>query len=134
MYTFLIEKRKTNRFTLDIALLLIALFWISRGKYLIALLLILVALIGFYINRKKIVSVSDAGIRYPYFIDKNIGWSEVGNIILRDDILTIDLKNNKLLQSAVVNVGASIDEATFNNYCMQQMGRSPQQSLLNEKP
>ena len=117
MYKFLIEKRRTNRLTLDIALILISLFWISRGKFLIALLLIIVALTGFYINRKKIVTVSESGIRYPYFIEKNIIWSEVENVMLRDDILTIDLKNNKLLQSRILPGPVPTDENEFNNFC-----------------
>lgn len=133
MYTFLIEKRKTKRFTLDIALVLIALFWISRGKYLISLLLILVALIGFYINRKKIVIVSDAGIRYPYFIDRIIDWSEVGNIILRDDILTIDLKNNKLLQSNVSSDQSNLDEKKFNEFCARQIKFFGESALFSNK-
>ena len=134
MYQFLIEKRKTNRLTLDIALICISLFWISRGKYLIALLLIVVALAGFYINRKKIVTVSDEGIRYPYFIDKIIDWSEVGNIILKDDVLTIDLKNNTLLQSTVMAMDGTLNESAFNEYCSGQLKKSDQGKLLNENP
>lgn len=117
MYTFLIEKRRTNRLTLDIALILISLFWISRGKFLIAFLLIIVALIGFYIGRKKIVKVSDEGIRYPYFIDKTINWAEIENVMLRDDVLTIDLKDNKLLQSTTLPGTVAIDEDEFNRFC-----------------
>ena len=97
MYTLTLEKRKKSFRTLDIALLFIALFWIARGKFFFASLLIIVAMVGFYINRKRIVVVSEANISYPYFIDKKIDWKEVSNIILKDDIITIDLKNNKLL-------------------------------------
>lgn len=131
MYTILIEKRRTKRLPLDIALVFISLFWISRGKYLISFLLIIVAGVGFYLNRKKMVIISDEGIRYPYFIDKNIGWSEVVNVVLRDDVLTIDLKNNKLLQSTVEAAGGLIDEKMFNDYCMRQLKIFRQQSLLN---
>lgn len=134
MYKFLIEKRRTNRLTLDIALILISLFWISRGKYFISLLLIIVALIGFYINRKKIVIVSDEGIRYPYFLDKTINWPDIENVMLRDDILTIDLKNNKLLQSTITDVDGTIEEYAFNDYCSKHLGKNRDQNLLNEKP
>lgn len=133
MYKFLLEKRRTNRLTLDLALILISLFWISRGKYFIALLLILVAGVGFYINRKKIVSISDGGILYPYFIDKNIPWSDVENVMLRDDVLTIDLTNNKLLQSTITSLDSSISETAFNDYCIKQISANRDQSLLNEK-
>ena len=117
MYTLLLEKRKRKRLTLDTALILIALFWISRGKYFIALLLVIVAAIGFYINRKKIVVVSKDYIRYPFFIEKEIQWEEVANVLLKDDILTIDLKNNKLLQSSILPGEENIDENEFNTFC-----------------
>ncbi len=133
MYTLLLEKRKTKRVTLDIALILIALFWISRGRYLISLLLLSVAGIGFYIHRTKQVIVSEAGVRYPYFIDKLIGWSEVSNILLKDDILTIDLKDNSLLQSAVSFKDGGIDADEFNDYCKHQLQVASAQPLLKEK-
>lgn len=100
---------------------------------MIALLLIIVALIGFYINRKKVVTISDDGIRYPFFIDKSISWTEIENIRLRDDILTIDLKNNQLFQSPVITGGPHQDEKAFNDYCLKRMKADAGEELLKEK-
>lgn len=132
MYKLLLEKRKTKRLTLDIALILIALFWISRGKYLISFLLIIVAVVGFYLHRNKRALISEEGIRYPYFIDKWIDWYEVDNILLKDGILTIDLKNNSLLQSAISTVDGPVNENEFNEYCRLQMKAASEQRLLKE--
>ena len=132
MYTLTLEKRKKSFRTLDIALLFIALFWIARGKFSFALLLIIVAMVGFYINRKRIVVVSEANINYPYFIDKKIDWKEVSNIILKDDILTIDLKNNKLLQAKISLAGVNPDEKEFNTFCAKQLKIYKDTILFND--
>lgn len=134
MYTLTLEKKKKSVRTLDIALLFIALFWISRGKFFFAFLLILIALVGFYINRKKIVVASESNIVYPYFIDKKIYWNEINNIILKDDILTIDLKNNKLLQATLSPANVNPDEKDFNAFCAKQLGIYKEPIFLPKTP
>ena len=49
-------------------------------------------------------------------------WSDTNNVMLKDNVLTIDLKNNKLIQ-AVIEEGSAgeIDEEEFNEFCRRQM-------------
>lgn len=121
-YTILLEKRKAKRLLFDIAIICIGLFWMIKGEYGIAMTLIIVALFGFYTNRKLVVFFSKDKISYPSFITKTYSWDEVSNVILKDDVLTIDLKNNKLLQSTIsAESAAVINEDEFNAFCMERL-------------
>lgn len=121
-YTIVLESRKAKRLSFDIAILCIGIFWLIIGKFLIAIMLIIVAGLGFYINRKLVVYFSKDKIIFPSFITKTYSWDEVSNVILKDDILTIDLKNNKLLQSIISTESATlINEDEFNAFCMERL-------------
>ena len=61
-------------------------------------MLILSTFIGYYANKEKVIIFSDEGILYPSFPEKNYLWNEVAQVVWKDDILSIDLKNNKLMQ------------------------------------
>jgi hypothetical protein len=58
------------------------------------------------------------GIVINSLLKKKIQWSELQSVILKDGLLTIDFKNNKLIQKQVVdddNPDTTEDE--FNAYC-----------------
>ena len=44
------------------------------------------------------------------------------NVILKDNILTIDFKNNKLIQVEIEN---NINEIQFNEFARQQLFKAP---------
>ncbi len=53
---------------------------------------------------------------------KKYKWNELKNVILKDDMLTMDFKNNKLMQAEIVN--ADIDESEFNAFAKKQLSLS----------
>lgn len=109
-------------FRAEIALIISALLWMASGTYLPAACIICFAVIGFYANRPFRVLFSEAGIRYPSFPVKIYSWKEVNNAILKDNVLTIDLANNKLIQVVLEKtVAASVDETAFNAFCKRQL-------------
>lgn len=75
-------------------------------------------------RRQLVILVSSAEIRYPSFPVKKISWSEVSNLLLKDDILTIDLKNNKIYQHFVKDAAEVVSEAAFNEFCREQIAKS----------
>ena len=50
-------------------------------------------------------------------------WSEMDNVILKDDLLTIDFKTNKIIQVEIVEQGRIVDEAEFNLFCNEHLNR-----------
>lgn len=115
-------KKKLPSYKPEITLIILSLLWISAGKYLIAICMITFSIIGFYASKKlKVIFTADK-ILYPSFPAKTILWSEVKNVMIKDSVLTIDLKNNMLFQSVLdKKMADEIAEDSFNEFCMKQM-------------
>jgi drug/metabolite transporter (DMT)-like permease len=53
---------------------------------------------------------------------KRFDWSAFNNIILKDGLLTLDFKNNRLLQKEVIDdEEGEADEDEFNDYCQGRL-------------
>jgi ABC-type transport system involved in multi-copper enzyme maturation permease subunit len=102
-------------------ILISSLCWILAGIYVLGILLFIFSIISLYTSKALVITFTDEGILYPSFPVKMIGWQEVDFVILKDDILTIELKNNKLLQFTLESeVAALPDTGEFNAYCANQ--------------
>jgi hypothetical protein len=44
-------------------------------------------------------------------------WNGITNVVIKDGILTIDLKNNKLIQKEIEDPGSAKTENDFNEFC-----------------
>lgn len=121
----LIIKRLTKKsypFRIEIVFFVLAVFWFLVDRYLLALCIICFAIIGTYTRRKFEVVFTKEGIVYPSFPKKTFSWNDVSNVVLKDGMLTIDLKNNKLIQSLISKESTDINEREFNLFCKEQMG------------
>ena len=49
-----------------------------------------------------------------------IEWSQLTNVIKRYDLLTLDFKNNRLMQVQIINAD-DVPENEFNQFCRQQL-------------
>lgn len=63
----------------------------------------------------------EESIVYNSFPEKKYAWSEVTNVVLKNAILTIDLKNNKLIQKEVNDEVSAKNEKDFNGFCTQRL-------------
>ena len=70
-----------------------------------------------------LVSIIKEKIAYPSFPKRNITWSELSNIILKDGLLTINFKNNKFIQQFVDETKTAVNEQEFNDFCSQQLNK-----------
>jgi len=71
-------------------------------------------------NGEKIL-ISEANIILPGLSsDRIVEWDELSNLIKKHDLLTLDFKNNRLLQIEVINAD-HIDEDEFNQFCTKQL-------------
>jgi hypothetical protein len=105
-----------------------AIYYWSKGASLVAVshALLAGAIVLFWIylkkreNGEKII-ISEIDIILPGLAgDRIIEWNQLANVIKKHDLLTIDFKNNKLLQVQVINTD-HIDEDEFNQFCQQQL-------------
>ena len=102
-------------------------FW-SKGASLVSFShgILAGAIILFWIylkkreNGEKII-ITDVNIILPGLAgERIIDWNELSNVIKKYDLLTLDFKNNKLLQVQVINTDG-INEDEFNQFCQQRL-------------
>ena len=114
--------KKRTAFWVELVFIISAICWLIAGKWLVAVLLLIFAWLGFYTNRPVVVQVTEAGVRYPVFPPQHFQWQEISGIMLKDDVLTIDLKNNRFIQITVsANENAGLSETAFNSFCATQL-------------
>ncbi len=109
------------------ALLYYTFIWFLLFHYYIIGFISLALVLLYYIAKREMnVLINKEGVEYPSFPPKKIMWDELNNIILKDGLLTIDLKNNRLIQQ-LVDESNTIDEPGFNAYCREQLAISSKQ-------
>lgn len=101
----------------------IAFAWFQMSYWWIAILTFLLGTLYLISKRPLLVSVIKETITYPSFPKKKLSWSELNNIILKDGLLTIDLKNNSFIQQSIDETKTSINEAEFNDFCREQLNK-----------
>ena len=114
---------KRLSFRTEISFLIIAICWIMLGKYLVAAFIILFAIAGFFTTRKLKVIFSADKIVYPSFPATTFLWNQVSNVVLKDSVLTIDLKTNKLIQVVIEEGADEVEEEEFNRFCQEQTAK-----------
>jgi hypothetical protein len=105
------------------ALYAISMAWLKIGYWWIGLVCILIGSLYFMAKRLLLINVHKEKIIYPSFPKKNIAWSQLNNMILKDGLLTIDFKNNKFMQQAVDESKTAVNEQEFNDFCRQQLNK-----------
>lgn len=102
-------------------------FW-SKGLSLVALSHAILAgvlvLFMIYLRRREhgeLIVVSVSNVILPGLVGQRIiEWSQLANVVKRDDLLTIDFKSNKLMHVQIVN-GDEVLEEEFNQFCQMQI-------------
>ena len=78
----------------------------------------------YYISvRRMVVTVSQEQILYPTWPERKIKWTELSNLVLKDSLLTIDFKTDKIIQQMIDEKRTSINETEFNEFCRQQLNK-----------
>ena len=119
---YLLNKKHIKSPVIEITLIASALLWIYYGNFWMGILLSFFAVMSFFTNKKTIVLFNEAGIIYPSFPVKKYTWADVVHVLWKDDILTIDLKNNKLLQFNIEkDFAEEFNWMGFNEWCAKKI-------------
>jgi len=120
---FLLNKKHIKSPVIEFVFILSSFIWVYFGNIWMGIMLLLFAVMSFFTNKKTIVTVNDEGVIYPSFPVKKYLWSHITHVICKDDILTIDLKDNKLLQLNIdKKFAAEFDADEFNKFCNLKKG------------
>lgn len=97
--------------------------WVSTGYWWVAVINFVFEIFQITAMRKLIVKIKPDVVIYPSFPQKQISWNELSNLILKDGLLTIDFKNNKIIQQTIAEDSVTIDEKEFNEFCREQLNK-----------
>lgn len=97
--------------------------WIFAGSWLMVFIILILLVIQFSLKKKFEIIFSDINVYIPFFTKKNYTWLELQNVVLKDGLLTIDFKSNRLLQNEILSEESTVStEEDFNEYCRKQLG------------
>ncbi|MBA2501160.1 MAG: hypothetical protein H0V30_15700 [Chitinophagaceae bacterium] len=105
----------------SIPFIIAAFTWVLLHNFWFVLFIFLIVVFENISKQKLVVCVDREKITFPSFPKKELKWSSIKNLILKDDILTIDLHNNKLFQALVIE--KNVNENQFNEFCREQITR-----------
>ncbi|MEO6454162.1 MAG: hypothetical protein ABIN97_08830 [Ginsengibacter sp.] len=97
---------------------LLMLLWVNN--YLMAIACLVLFLLYTISIQKIIYSFDTSFIKQKNFPWKKHEWSELSNVILKDNLLTIDFKNNKIMQAEIKD--QDINEKEFKAFVKNQLG------------
>ena len=105
------------------------LYFLSHKLPLTGFLLLLVGIGLIYVGwmeykvfQPSYVRFDTTGITLPKtFSTKLVGWNELNNVILRNDVLTIDFKNNKILQLEILDDPAQAQREELNTFFQKRV-------------
>ena len=119
LLNFLLTKIKARwKIGFDAMFFFLTAIWGITDYYWIGIVIAILGGLALISMRKLEVVVTKYAINYPSVPVRRIEWREVSNVVLNDGLLTIDLKNNKLIQQYV---GHATDERDFNEFCRRQL-------------
>jgi hypothetical protein len=92
--------------------------WIVLQFYWAATINLVLFIFQDITRRKLVVLFFEDRIIYPSFPRRTIQWPELNNVILKDGLLTIDLKNDKVFQH---EIASAADENELNQFCKEHI-------------
>jgi hypothetical protein len=119
----MIADKKSWLFAFYCSVPAIFLFWTLASYWWIGMLMLLLFFLFKISDRQLIVRVTGLKVEYPSFPKREIFWEELSNLILKDGLLTIDFKNNRIIQQAVIAESKHINEKEFNEFCREQLDK-----------
>jgi len=117
--------KKGNRIRYKNWLLIAGLSWLAM-PYLqwLSILFFILAFLEYQAKYPLEIGFSNDTIVINTLFKKKFSWNDFNNVVLKDGLLTLDFKNNKLFQKeALEDEEDDADEDEFNDYCRQQLIR-----------
>ena len=122
---FLLGIIMKNRFPggihIAVYFIIVIVSWLILGFYWAAFINLVLFFFQLITKRKLIVLFFEDDIIYPSFPKKRIKWQHLNNLVLKDGLLTIDNKNNRLIQQEIEDTIQKVNEKEFNDFCREQL-------------
>lgn len=119
-YLFRHKKKTWQTFAFAMAVLY-AVFWLwHAGVIALVIFLAVYSFVSLVQQKKNTASFSSSGIALKtVFKTKACTWQQIDHVVLKDNLLTIDFKSNRIIQAELEQEVA--DEESFNRFCREQL-------------
>ena len=123
----LVEKKRKKHasFALAVGVTGLGLFFSTTIPYLGQLYLLAGILEWFFFKNTEVGFSNDIIVKSGIFPQK-IKWSELNNVLIRDDLFTMDFKNNQLFQAYTDDAEDEeyeVGDDEFNEYCKERLNQ-----------
>ncbi len=127
LFSKMIEQKKGKTVSLAIILGVTGLgLYFSTSIPYIGQLYILAGIMDWHFFKNVEVGFSKELIVKSGLIPQKIKWTELNNVLIKDDLLTIDFKNNTLFQAYTddeADDDYEVGDDEFNAYCREKLGQ-----------
>jgi len=114
------KKGKIVYFRIGLLFASLGWFFVQNGKW-IGLIFLVAAILEKQAKFPQEIAFDNDEIVFNTFPKKQYSWTDFNNIIIKDGIITIDFKNNKLLQKEIQSGSTAQDEQDFNEFCTNRL-------------
>jgi hypothetical protein len=117
------QKGKQVSYALILGVTGLGIFFSTAIPYL-GQLYILAGLFDWHFSKNTEVGFSNDVIVKSGLFPKKINWNELNNVVIKDDLLTIDFKNNTLFQAYTDDADDDeyeVGDDEFNAYCRERL-------------
>lgn len=120
-----LQKRRNISPSYRLALLFAAIGWyFQKDGIWISLIYLIASVLEKQVKFPQEIAFDELEIVQNSFPKKTNTWKEVNNVILKDGLLTIDFKNNQLIQKEVDAEVTEQVEREFNEFATAQIKKS----------
>lgn len=128
----LVRNKRSRQARYSMGLLIAAVAWLlsPNGHFWLAALYGLSAFAEREYKFDREIGFSENEIMVNTLIKKRYSWTDLTNVVIKDGILTLDFKNNKLMQHEIATSVPNNIEQEFNDFCRRQIIRA--QSALQQ--
>jgi apolipoprotein N-acyltransferase len=115
-----IRKGKQAFFFNEFIFFILGICWINLENYYAVAINFVIGVLFYLAVQKLSVFVSGKGVTINFFPKKEYSWSQFSNVVLKDGLLTLDFKNNKLFQGEIEEE-KGINEREFNSFAITEL-------------
>ncbi|MFS8083339.1 MAG: hypothetical protein ACMG51_07800 [Ginsengibacter sp.] len=108
-----IRKGKQSFFFNEFIFFILGICWINLENYYAVAINFVIGILFYLAVQKLSIFFSAKGVIINFFPKKQYSWDQLSNVVLKDGLLTLDFKNNKLFQVEIEDELA-INEREFN--------------------
>lgn len=122
IYNLVVGRRSGKEIYYSKALLIAGLVWMKMpyGQWLIFVFIIL-AFLEYQARMPLEIGFSPDEIVFNTLFRKRFQWSDLNNVVLKDGLLTIDFKSDKIFQRVIDDGESEASEDEFNEWARQKL-------------